>query len=244
MTLGRVLVASGGSAGAHLAEAVLRRGGEPVRGPLIATAPPSDPGALAAAVDDWNERRYDWLAVTSANGAAATAAARPDAGRFAAVGPATAAELQHRGIATVLTPADDFTAAGLADAMLAAFGAERKQRVLLPLSESAGTVLETTLREAGHEVTRVGAYRTVPTADDPALAAAIAAGAIDAILVTSGSIAREVARRFAPLPPGVVLAAIGDPAARALSDCGLAAQIIAERHTADGLIDALKGHSR
>lgn len=234
----RILIASGGHAGARLAAAVRERGGIPFEHPLIETAPPQDPGALAAALERWNGGAFDWLAVTSANGAGAIEGARTDAGRFAAVGPATADVLRVRGVVDVLVPERAFTAEGLAEAMLAAFGSA-PQRVLLPLSEIAGTALETELRGAGHEVTRVTAYRTQPTPLAAELERDVADGVLDAILVTSASIAREVARRFAPIPPGLLLAAIGEPSARALVERGLPAHVVASEHTASSLVAAL-----
>ena len=79
-----------GTLGARLAAA----GARVEHVPLIAIGPPADGGsALHAALGDLAE--FDWLVVTSANGAAAVGdavAGAPDV-RLAAVGPATAAAL-------------------------------------------------------------------------------------------------------------------------------------------------------
>lgn len=240
---GRILIARGGDAGERLAAAVRQRGGDPWIAPLIEQVPPEDPAALTAAVERWNTGAYDWMVVTSANGAAAVADAGadsvPSAG-IAAVGPATARALARRGLEVALTPDAAFSAAGLAPALLDAFG-ETPRRVLLPVSEIAGTTLERALHDAGHAVDRVTAYRTVPAPENAEAAAAVRAGEVAAILVSSGSIAREVARRFPALPPETRLVAIGPPTAEALGAAGLRADAVADPHTGDGMVAALAG---
>ncbi|QZY53024.1 uroporphyrinogen-III synthase [Leucobacter tenebrionis] len=289
----RVLVPRGGAAGERWAAAIRELGGEPVVSPLTETAPPADTGALAAAAERWNRGEYDWLVVTSANAvrAFAEAGARPGSAAVAAVGPATAEALRERGFEVALTPERDFSATGIAEALLARIGpggnargagadartsddraadartadgraadargadgrgadgrtapqerngsaATAPVRLLLPLSEIASTELETALAAAGHDPDRVTAYRTVPAARDAAAEAEVAAGRIDAILAMSGSGAREIARRFAPLPPGTLIIAIGGPTARALAGCGVEAAAVASEHTVDGVLAA------
>lgn len=250
----RILVPRGGEAGERLAAEIRERGGIPMIAPLTVTAAPEHPAALAAAVERWNRGGYDWLAITSANGAhaVADAGARPGAGSVAAVGPATAEALRERGFAIDARPEHDFSATGLAEALLATLGSGQAgsgsdpagpgapaQRVLLPLSEIAGDELERALAAAGHTAERVTAYRTIPAARDPRLEAQVRAGGVDAILVMSGSGAAEAARRFSPLPESTRLVAIGQPTARALADHGLSADAVSPRHTSTGLLDTL-----
>lgn len=263
----RILVPRGGAAGARIARLVRQRGGDPVIAPLTVTAPAPDAAALGAAVARLADGHYDWLVLTSATGAEvlaqqldAAGSSLPAATRVAAVGPATAAALAERGIAVHLVPEHDFSAAGLADALArrldpgpdeaCATPSERVPlRFLLPLSELADSGLERALAAAGHAVDRVTSYRTVAAPEDPALAARLAAGGIDAVLVLSASGAAETARRLAapssPAPamaPGFLLAAIGPPTARALAAHGLPATITATRHTVPGLLDAIAAH--
>lgn len=240
----RVLVTRGGAAGERDAEAVRVRGGLAVRSPLTLIAPPADPAPLAAAAAAWNRGEYDWLLVTSANAADAFAAvgarpphrSEPGAPRVAAVGPATADALRAHGFDPDLAPAADYSAVGLAEALLA-LPAEVALRVLLPVSELADRTLESALERAGHRIDRVSAYRTQPAPRDAAVESRVRAGDIDVILVLSASGAREVARRFAPLPAEVQLAAIGAPTARALAEHGLAADVTADPHTVANLLD-------
>ncbi|MBK0417821.1 uroporphyrinogen-III synthase [Leucobacter sp. CSA1] len=240
----RILVPRGGGAGARASASIRALGGVPLEAPLIEIVPPSEPGPLIAAAERWNLGEYDWLAVTSANGAAAAADAgarpRPDR-RVAAVGPATAEALRARSFEVAAAPERDYSGSGLAAALLDVIGpaSGRPSRILLPLSEIADDTLERALRDAGHCPERVTAYRTIPAPPATEAEAAVADGVVDAILVTSGSVAREVARRFPALPAAVVLAAIGEPTARALERCGIPAHVVADEHTVPGLLAAL-----
>lgn len=252
----RVLIPRGGAAGERWSAAVREYGGDPVAVPLIAAVPPGDPAPLSAAVALWNRGGYDWLAVTSPRGVAAIVEAgaipRFDR-RVAAVGPATAEALLDAGFRVDLLPLREYSAEGLAAALL-----HRLQRVqwqdrtaphgvtvLLPLSELAGDTLERALAEAGHRVERVDAYTVAPagtgSVHDDGLGVP---GALDAILVTSGSVAREVARRFAAAlaQPDTrpIIVALGEPTAAVLETLGLPADAVAEEHTLGGMLRALE----
>ncbi|MFV0434168.1 MAG: uroporphyrinogen-III synthase, partial [Leucobacter sp.] len=177
----RILVPRAGSWGEGIAERIRRRGGVPVVAPLVRIEPPDDPGRLAAAVAELNDGAFDWLVVTSANAVAALV----DAGmlnggvertRVAAVGPATARALRRSRIEVDLVPEADFSASGLAAALLAEVGSAPgtapeavPAKVLLPVSDLAGDTLEVALRAGGHSVERVTAYRTVCAAPEPQL---------------------------------------------------------------------------
>lgn len=252
-----ILIPRGGEAGERWATAVAARGGRPHTVPLIATADPLDPAALTAAAEAWNRGDFDWLVLTSAAGARAFAAAGARAAaagatgsaaaigaagatdaahpRVAAVGPATAAELRAHGFAVDLEPATDFSGEGLA----AALGAEldAPARILLPVSEIADDTVESALAGAGHRVERVTAYRTVPATGSRRATRELARG-VDIVLVSSGSVARELARSLAPLPPLTIVIAMGPPTARALDDAGITPDAVASEHTVDGMLDA------
>jgi uroporphyrinogen-III synthase len=151
--------------------------------PLIAVGPPGDGGAaLAAALSDLDT--YDWLVVTSANGAAsvATAVAGHRHIRLAAVGAATAAALADaacRAVDLVPTRADS-------DGLLAAFP-RKPGRVLLAQASLAGEHLATGLRALGHDVTAVEAYSTTPLPPSPAGLQTLRGA--DAVVLASGSAA-------------------------------------------------------
>ncbi len=175
-----------------LAERLRALGAEPVICPAIAIAPPEDTGPLDAAISRLG--RYDWLIVTSANGARALCdrmAARgvPVAAlrgvRVGAVGPATAAALAERGIAVDFVPS-----AFVAEAILAEIGDVAGRRILLPRADIARETLVEELRARGAQVDDLVAYRTIPGDGAALLAPLLRAGAVDAVTFASSSAVR------------------------------------------------------
>jgi len=144
---------------------------------------------------------YDWVVVTSAHAAAALAAVRAGAGwpagvRVAAVGPMTAGALERSGIpVTTVAPPGSEHGLGLVQALLAAErrGPEEStplagRRVLYPCSDRARPAVPDGLRAAGATVEVVEAYRNLPDPNQArALAAALSAGRIDGLVLTSPS---------------------------------------------------------
>jgi uroporphyrinogen-III synthase len=156
--------------------------------------------------------------------------------RVAAVGPGTARALRHAGIRVDLMPPEGGSAALLA----AAWPTEPPGRtVLLPRSDRAADTLPEALRAAGYRVTAVRAYRTVPLPVPAPVGRELAAGRVDAVLLTSPSTATALAGT--PLPDHLVVIAIGRPTADAAAQHGIAVAAIAHRPTTTGLLDALIG---
>ncbi|SDQ18362.1 uroporphyrinogen-III synthase [Curtobacterium sp. UNCCL20] len=227
------------------------RGLDPVVVPLIADAPPADPAQLDAAVrrlvasgaagrhgspptsgDGSDVAGYVWLVVTSAT-AVRVVAERvprlPSALRVAAVGEPTARAARQAGWVVDLVPAEA-SAAALADALPATDGT-----VLFPRSDIAAPTLVDALRTRGIDVDDVVAYRTVGTGDEP-----IALDPPpDAVLVTSGSVAREIARRLTPLDPRTLVACIGPGTADESRTAGLPVHTVARARSAEALLDAV-----
>ncbi len=229
----------------------LRRwGAHVVAMPTIAIDAPQDGGAaLAAAVGQVGA--YDWVVLTSANGANALLDAVPDARllagvRLAAIGPATAAVLAAGHLLADLVPTS-FVAEGL----LAAFPAPlpgRVGRVLLVRAAVARDVLPNGLRAAGWVVDEVPAYRSVAAVvPDDVLAAASMA---DAVLFSSPStVAQFLAHmgtngRWPDGPQRPTLFAIGPVTATAMRAHGLRVDVVAERYDVTGLLDAVLAWAR
>jgi len=255
----RVLVPRGGPWGEDVADRLRGLGAEPLVVPLVAFAPPEDAVPLDAALDRLRRGAYDWLVVTSATTvdalvergvtvprATPTAAVDaphgrgatlPPSTRVAAVGAATRAACERAGIVVDLVPEADHSAIGLAAALPDDAG-----HVLLPQSDLADPGLARALRSRGADVDAVVAYRTVPVTADPAVRAAVRRGDVGAVLVTSGSVARQVAAQLGPLPATTLVACLGPRTATDAAAAGLHVDVIAPDRTLPALLTALATH--
>lgn len=205
----RVLVTRTPGQAGPLVDALRARGLEVTAIPTITVLPAPAGDPLDAAVGDL--RRYNWVVVTSPNGAEATldAVARvrvdPDVTRWAAVGPATALALSTRGVTADFMPARA-DGEGIADELPVQPG----DRVLLARADIADGVVPERLRAQGAVVDEVVAYRTVEgpsTAREP-LAAAFGSEPFDALVFTSGSTIRGLFTLLTPRDRRIALRSI------------------------------------
>lgn len=225
-----MLVPRGGAWGDRVADAARARGFAPVVVPLIADVPPDDTAPLDAALAQL--AGGDWLVVTSATTVRVVAERTPrlPAGvRVAVVGSATARAARGAGWPVDLVPTDH-SAAGLVTALPA-----DARRAVHPRSDLAAPTLVDGLRARGIDVLDVVAYRTVGTGDEPILLDP----APDVVLVTSGSTARETARRLTPLDPRTRIACIGPGTADEARAAGLPVDVVAADRSAEALLDAV-----
>lgn len=236
----RVLVPRGGPWGDGVAATLRRQGATPVIAPLINFAPTNDQATLDEALADLAAGVFDWLTVTSATTVDVLYAYRaviPATTKVAAVGETTAAALQAAGYRVDLVPERDNSAAGMAEQMIAL---EPEPRDVLALrSEIAKPVLTRMLDEAGHRVRSVVAYRTVGVPVTEKIAHDVRSGRINAILVTSGSVAEQVQSQLPGIPETTIIAAIGPRTAKDARRAGLSVDVIADRQTVDALIAAV-----
>src|SRR5215471_1828205 len=158
---------------------------------------------------------YDWLVVTSRNGAHELARRGVTANRIAAIGPATAEALRSHGLQVDLV-ATTHTQEGLRDEL-------PEGTVLLAAAEGA--------RREVLEADFLPLYRTVelrPKVPDA-----------DVALLMSGSAARSLAVTGARLP----VVAIGPQTAAEARAVGLDVVDVAATHDLDGLVEALRSRS-
>ncbi len=209
------------------------RGARVVEVPLIAVVEPDDEGRERDEVLQRFED-FDWIVVTSPNGAdrvapfLSAAHAAGDAKRFpllAAVGEATAR--------SVGTPVALCAEPARSDVLAQQFP-EGSGTVLVVQGNLADSQLSDDIEAKGWTVTRVVAYRTVhlrPTKEMmlPALSA-------DVLLLASGSAANAWFDAFgATTPPYVV--AMGPSTAKVAVNLGLEVSAIASEQTLDSLIE-------
>lgn len=247
----RIAITRAAEQAGDLADRLGALGAELLLCPTIAVAPPADLTPLDAALDRLGE--YDWLMVASVN--AVEALLERAAGRglspaalshllVAAVGPATAAALEARGLRAQLVPAEHS-----AEGLLAEIGGLSGLRVLLPQADIARPGLAAGLRARGADVDAVTAYRTVPGPGAAVLLGPLQGGAVDAVTFASPSAARYLVEGLAAagLPRDVALGllaraalvAIGPSTAAALGEERLSVAAVARPHTAEGLVRAL-----
>jgi uroporphyrinogen III methyltransferase/synthase len=171
--------------------------------PLIRIEPLGDEPIDASA--------YEWLIVTSSNGADELGRRGVTANRIAAIGPATAHALRAHGLRVDLVP-PTHTQEGLRDEL-------PPGRALLVAAEGA--------RRDVLDADFVPLYRTVELDVEPPDA--------DVALLMSGSAARALAATGARIPVVV----IGPQTAAAARESGLDVVAEAESHDVDGLVAAL-----
>lgn len=241
-----VAVTRAASQAGALVSALASAGASVVTIPVLAVVAPEDGGAaLSRALADVGA--YEWVVLTSANAVerlAAARGARRDVGgaRLAAVGPSTAAALEIAGLAADVV-ADPATAEALVAQMPAADSGtgSGSRRVLFPRSDTARDVIAAGLAAKGWAVDDVVAYRTVPaSAADGATAEAFdAAAAADVITFTSPSSVAYYLRLSSPRPVPPTVACIGPVTADAARRAGLTVDVVADDHSAAGLVSAL-----
>jgi uroporphyrinogen-III synthase len=239
----RVLVPRGGKWGDGVAANLRSLGAYPVIAPMINFASADDGEALASALRDLAAGSFDWLVITSATTVdviVGQGAVIPPTTRIAAVGETTAAALSLAGYAANFVPSGDNSARGLLKEWPQS---EISGRVLVPQSDIAEPTLVAGLSELGLDARFVAAYRTVGVPVTDAVRDDVASGRINAVLVSSGSVARQIALQLAPLPSSTIVACIGPRTAYDARGAGLAVHLIAEDRSAESLVNALVEHA-
>ena len=213
-------------------------GAEPIEVPTVEIVDPTDGGkefrkAIGQVAD------YDWLVVTSPNGArrilAELAEGRALVGvQLAAVGPKTASILADAHLVADLVP-DTY----VAESLVSKFPTAPRSggRVLLAQAEVARKVLLEGLQAKGWSVDVVAAYRTDPVEARPSALADLAEA--DTITFTSGSTVTNFLAVYGDdaMPANIV--SIGPITSQVIINAGFVVNLEAAEHTLDGLIAAL-----
>ena len=240
----RVLVPRGGKWGDDVAATLRSHGAVPVIAPMINFASTENGPALADALARLQGREFDWIVVTSATTVdvlTSQQVAIPECTKIAAVGETTSAALALAGYQVDFVPQSDNSARGLIREWPKA---AIDGRVLIPQSDIAEPTLVAGLANLGLDVEFVAAYRTVGVPVSDQVAADVASGRIRAVLVTSGSVARQVQAQLAPFPERTVVACIGPRTAFDARSAGITVHLIAENRSATGLVESLVEHAR
>jgi uroporphyrinogen-III synthase len=206
----------------------LRQAGlEPVRCPVVRSAPAPEPERFALVAR--NLARYDWLVVASARAVSTLDAARggeplPRDLRAAAVGPRTARALTECGAVAPLFPRRE--GAGPLILLLREAGDWAGQRVLVPRALEGGRQISIALRGFGARVDEIIAYRTLACGTED-IRRDWRAAAADAVVVASpiAAEALTVALGGDALRRLDAVVAIGRTTASALGRAGVTALV-------------------
>ena len=247
----RIVVTRTRAQAGQLSKLLLERGADVLEIPTIRIELPMERLALADALLELNS--YDWLIFTSPNGVTAffehffkVFEDMRDLGgpRIAAVGPATAAQLQKLHLKVDLMP-KEATAAALATA-LTGYESVENLKMLLLRAEVATKELPKKLEELGAIVDDVACYRNVPETEDRngAMARLLKDGADWITFASASSVenfnARANLKDLLTQHPGIKLATIGPETSKALAALELKADLEAREHTIPGLVKALE----
>ncbi len=160
--------------------------------------------------------------------------------RVAALGTGTTRTLRSHGITPDLIP-ETFVSESVVAALLERLRTD--DRVLVFGAVGGRTVIRDRLLAAGISVTRLDAYRTVPTSLPAGLLENVLERPPDWVVFTSPSAVNALFtaldRATISLPPATRLACIGPITATALQGRGLTVGAVAEPHTYAGLVTAL-----
>ena len=242
----RIVVTRARAQASDLAQALEALGAEVVQFPTIRIVPPADEAPLRRAAEEAST--FDWIVFTSVNGVErfwhALAEQKRDARalggvRVCAIGPATAAELERRGVVPDVVP-DEFVAEAAIRALDAADDL-RGRRILLPRAEVARAVLPEELRARGAEVVEVTAYTTVQDGTDvERVRGLIARGEVDAVTFTASSTVRNFVDLVGPEVGGATVVSIGPITSGTARELGLTVNVEAAEYTIPGLVLALR----
>lgn len=244
----RIVVTRAREQASELVSKLHALGAETVEVPAIELRDPVDGGAaLRDAVAELAS--FDWVVLTSPNGARALLVALRTQGldarafgpaRVAAIGPGTADALAAGNVLVDLVP-PEFVAESLVEAFPTPpqGNSRRGGKVLLARAAAARDVLPEGLRARGWDVHVVEAYRTAAAPLDADRRADLASA--DLITFTSSStVTRFLDAAGHESLPGVV-AAIGPVTAATARERGVQVDVEAEVHSIDGLVDAILG---
>ena len=233
-----------------LANALEEKGANVVAIPAIEIIPPDSYDPLDCALRGY--QKYQWVVVTSANGAEVLAErlaalnlpiAAVNALKVAAIGPATARVLGETGLHV-----DEVPRPAIAESLVESLRDQVDgKKVLLIRAKVARDVIPEELRNAGATVDVVDAYQTVvpaKSADDLRLLFAASGRMPDVVTFTSSSTVTNFFRllreaNIPAWPKGMAAASIGPITSQTLRDHGIEPAVEATEYTISGVVEAL-----
>lgn len=238
----RVLVPRGGTWGELVSKTLREHGANTVIAPLVDFAHTSEEDKLIDALQRLEAGEFDWITATSTTVVDVLAhhgAVIPKRTQVAAVGEATAAAFEAAGYEVARTPSEeDNTAEGLLQ-VWPEISEGTRLHVLTLRSNVAKPVLTGGLIDRGHDVTQVVAFRTVGVPASLRVREDVESGRINALLISSATIAREVAKQFGDRPESTLLVCVGPLSQHEAEVEGLIAAGAEASELAQALMDAV-----
>lgn len=248
----RFLVTRSREQASVLSEKIEILGGEAWEYPTIAIEQPLDYSLLDKSIK--NIDQFDWLIFTSVNGVKSFFKRLRDLKqdirqlgkvKICAIGPKTQETLENRGLIVDFMP-EKFQAEYIIEGLKGIL--HPGQKVLLPRADIGRPILVEGLEELGVNVTEVTAYRTVlGSRDNSILLEKLENKEIQVITFTSSSTVKNFIKLIKnndieKLLKGITIACIGPITANTAKEMGLNVDILADKYTIDGLVEAIKTH--
>ena len=242
----RILVTRAREQASVFSRMIEEAGGEAWEAPTIAIDSAAETPELRDAVA--KAGNYDWIIFTSVNGVQAFFDAMRESGldirslgkaKICAIGPKTKEALEAKGLVVAAMP-ERFVAESVLECLkpLLNFG----EKILLPRSDLARTLLVDTLRDLGMKVDEVVAYRTkkVDRFNDEILEK-LRDKSIHIVTFTSSSTVKNFMELVGDkeILEGIRLASIGPVTTKTLAEFGLTPDIEATDYTIKGLFNAI-----
>ncbi len=245
----RVLVTRSRTQAGQLSELLSSMGAHAIELPTIEIQPLEDYSELDSSIRQLGD--YEWVVFTSANAvdivfkrlqALGLDSRAFHGAKVAAIGPATAASVEERGIVADFVP-DRFVSESVVEGMA---GKNIKgAKILIPRAQEGRDVLSEGLARAGAMVHEIEAYRTVTPEDSKSRVAEILSTGVDAVTFTSSSTVTNLAGLLDGNLDGLseaTIACIGPITTATARALGLKVAIVAEEYTTAGLVDALEAY--
>jgi uroporphyrinogen III methyltransferase / synthase len=218
--------------------------------PTIRILPLEDFGPVLAAIDRLEE--YGWVVFTSVNGVRYFFQGLKEKGRdaralancrVAAIGPATAQELETRGILPDFVP-EQYVAESVVEGLLRL--GVKGEKVLIPRAKVAREVLPEELARAGAEVTVLPVYETgLDESGTDEIMEQLRGGEVHLLTFTSSSTVENFFQLISPeslkpfLGKPLRIACIGPVTAKTLSTYGFRTDLMPSEYTIPGLVAVL-----
>ena len=244
----RVLVTRSRQQSSKLVESIEKLGGQAIEFPVIKVEKPDNYELIDSALD--NLETYNWLVFTSPNGVNTFFQRLKDKGidirklyplKIAAVGKATAIEIENKGIFVDFIP-KTYTTNELLNGLIEILS--KDDRVLIARSDLANNELPEGIKAKGIMVTDAVIYKIVPdTSESEEIYKLIDDGNVDYITFTSSSTVQNflnvLGKENLNKLEGIKAICIGPVTEKTAKECGIKVFATADEYTIDGLLKTL-----